>query len=73
MIDDPGLDTMRTAQAARVERDSGSVMAWIDGRPASLDEAAVEAARLLAQSNQPLIAGLGSDIEGARAAIALFE
>jgi formylmethanofuran dehydrogenase subunit B len=45
----------------------------IDGAPASLDDAAAAAARLLARSNQPLIAGLGADIEGARAAIALAE
>jgi formylmethanofuran dehydrogenase subunit B len=47
--------------------------ASIDGAPASLDDAAAAAARLLAQSAQPLIAGLGADIEGARAAIALAE
>jgi formylmethanofuran dehydrogenase subunit B len=45
--------------------------ASIDGEPASLDDAAAAAARLLARSRQPLIAGLGADIEGARAAIAL--
>jgi formylmethanofuran dehydrogenase subunit B len=47
--------------------------AWIDGAPASLNDAAGAAARLLAQSGQPLIAGLGADIAGARAAIALAE
>jgi formylmethanofuran dehydrogenase subunit B len=47
--------------------------ASIDGAPASLEDAAAAAARLLARSNQPLIAGLGADIEGARAAIALAE
>jgi formylmethanofuran dehydrogenase subunit B len=47
--------------------------ASVDGEPASLDDAARAAARLLAQSNQPLIAGLGADIAGARAAIALAE
>ncbi len=47
--------------------------AWIDGVPASLDDAAGAAARMLARSGQPLIAGLGADIEGARAAIALAE
>ena len=45
--------------------------ASIDGAPASLDEAAAAAARLLARSRQPLIAGLGADIDGARAGIAL--
>ena len=45
--------------------------ASIDGAPASLDEAAAAAARLLARSRQPLIAGLGADIDGVRAGIAL--
>ena len=45
----------------------------IDGAPASLDDAAAAAARLLARSDQPLIAGLSADIEGTRAAIALAE
>jgi formylmethanofuran dehydrogenase subunit B len=47
--------------------------ASIDGAPASFDAAAAAAARLLARSRQPLIAGLGADIDGARAAIALAE
>ncbi len=47
--------------------------ASIDGAPASLDDAAAAAALLLARSLQPLIAGLGADIDGARAAIALAE
>jgi len=50
---------------------SAEAAASIDGAPASLDEAAAAAARLLARSHQPLIAGLGADIDGARAAIAL--
>ena len=45
----------------------------IDGAPVSLDAAAAGAALLLARSRQPLIAGLGADIDGARAAIALAE
>src|SRR5262245_37936999 len=45
--------------------------AWIDGRPADLEAAAAEAARLLAASRVPVIAGLGADVAGARAAIAL--
>jgi formylmethanofuran dehydrogenase subunit B len=52
---------------------AGSAAASVGGEPASLDEAARAAARLLAQSRQPLIAGLGADIAGARAAIALAE
>lgn len=39
----------------------------IDGRPATLTEAADAAARVLAASAQPLFAGLGTDVAGARA------
>jgi formylmethanofuran dehydrogenase subunit B len=47
--------------------------AWIGGKPAPLDRALAEAARLLGASRFPLIAGLGTDIAGARAAISLAE
>ncbi len=47
--------------------------ARIDGRAASVEAAVAEAARLLAASRLPVIAGLGSDVAGARAAIALAE
>jgi formylmethanofuran dehydrogenase subunit B len=47
--------------------------AWIDGRPVALHVATAEAARLLAGSRVPVVAGLGTDIAGARAAIALAE
>jgi formylmethanofuran dehydrogenase subunit B len=45
--------------------------ARIDGRPVALQAAIAEAARLLAASRLPVIAGLGTDIAGARAAVAL--
>jgi formylmethanofuran dehydrogenase subunit B len=47
--------------------------AWIAGEPAALDTAIAEAAKLLASSRHPLIAGLGTDVAGARAAVALAE
>jgi len=47
--------------------------AWIDGTPAELPVAAATAARLLDASRQPLIAGLGADVAGARAATALAQ
>lgn len=47
--------------------------AWIEGKPAPLERAVGEAAKLLAASYCPLIAGLGTDIAGARAAITLAE
>jgi formylmethanofuran dehydrogenase subunit B len=45
--------------------------AWIAGTAAALDDAIAQAARLIAASRQPLIGGLGTDVAGARAAIAL--
>ena len=45
--------------------------AWIAGKAAALDAAIVEAAKLLDASRHPLIAGLDTDVAGARAAIAL--
>jgi formylmethanofuran dehydrogenase subunit B len=45
--------------------------AWIDGRAVELQTACAEAARLLDASRLPVIAGLGTDIGGARAAISL--
>jgi formylmethanofuran dehydrogenase subunit B len=47
------------------------VDAWIDGEHATLEAAASEAAKLLRVSRLPLIAGLGTDVAGARAAIEL--
>ena len=43
--------------------------ARIDGRPVALEAAIAEAARVLAASRLPVIAGLGTDIAGARAAV----
>lgn len=47
--------------------------AWIDGKPVALEVACAEAARLLERSRLPVIAGLGTDVAGARAAIALAQ
>ena len=47
--------------------------AWIRGDPVTLQAAIVEAARLLGTSRMPVVAGLGTDVAGARAAIALAE
>ena len=58
---------------SRRDQIGAEAAASIDGAPASLEDAAAAAARLLARSGQPLIAGLGADIDGARAAIALAE
>ena len=47
--------------------------AWIDGKAVTLKAAIAEAAKLLGASRFPLIAGLGADVAGTRAAIALAE
>ena len=47
--------------------------AFIGGQPASLAAAVAHAAGLLGAARFPLVAGLGTDIDGARAAIALAE
>jgi formylmethanofuran dehydrogenase subunit B len=47
--------------------------AWIDGRPVVLQAAIFEAAKLLAACRAPVLAGLGTDIAGARAVIALAQ
>jgi formylmethanofuran dehydrogenase subunit B len=47
--------------------------AWIDGRPVALDAAISEAAGLLGACRAPVVAGLGTDIAGARAALALAQ
>jgi len=47
--------------------------AFIDGAPAPLDRAIAAAASLISGARQPLFAGMGTDIAGARAAVALAE
>jgi formylmethanofuran dehydrogenase subunit B len=47
--------------------------AWIDGRPVALQAAISEAAKLLAACRAPVLAGLGTDIAGTRAVIALAQ
>lgn len=45
----------------------------VDGAEAPLEGAAAAAAHLLEQARMPLIAGLGTDVEGTRAAVGLAE
>jgi formylmethanofuran dehydrogenase subunit B len=68
-----GHETNRAERMSLKDSISAEAAASIDGALASLDDAAAAAARLLARSRQPLIAGLGADIDGARAAVALAE
>ncbi|WP_342643563.1 tungsten formylmethanofuran dehydrogenase [Rhodoligotrophos ferricapiens] len=46
---------------------------FVEGRPATLDEAVARATSLLAGARLPLIAGLGTDIAGIRASVRLAE
>jgi formylmethanofuran dehydrogenase subunit B len=45
--------------------------AWIDGSPVTLEAAALQAAKMLRNSRLPVIAGLGTDVAGVRAAVSL--
>jgi formylmethanofuran dehydrogenase subunit B len=65
----PGIGCSMT----RVDVLTEPAVAWIDGTSATLDQAAAEAARLLIASRQPLFAGLGTDVDGVRRAVALAE
>jgi formylmethanofuran dehydrogenase subunit B len=47
--------------------------AWIDGKAVAFQAATAEAARTLGAGRLPVIAGLGTDIAGVRAAMALAE
>lgn len=60
-----------TALAGLKLGDRAAVGAHIQGRPASLDAAITHAARLLADSRQPLFGGLATDVNGARALVKL--
>ncbi|MFL6649255.1 MAG: formylmethanofuran dehydrogenase subunit B [Sulfurifustaceae bacterium] len=56
---------------ARSERDAGRPA--IAGRPAPLSDAIARAAAILQRAKAPLIGGLGTDVGGMRAALALAE
>ena len=47
--------------------------AWIEGKPVALAAAAARSRAAAAASRLPVIAGFGTDIAGARAAIALAD
>ena len=47
--------------------------AWIDGKPASTQEAVSAAAELIGRSRLPLVTGLSTDIAGIKAAVALAQ
>ena len=49
----------------------GNAAAWIDGRPASLDDGVAAAARRLSTAGNPVISGLGADVAATREAVLL--
>jgi formylmethanofuran dehydrogenase subunit B len=61
----------RTDVVVRGKPDMGH--AWIDGKPVALQAAISEAGKLLAACRAPVLAGLGTDIAGTRAVIALAQ
>jgi formylmethanofuran dehydrogenase subunit B len=69
-----GIDTRGCAKsAAGFARVAGHVEHRIDGRPASLEEAAARAAAILDAARLPLVTGLGVDLAGIRALLALAD
>ncbi len=58
---------------AGFERPLSEPKPQIDGKDVSLDEAITAAARLIKESRLPVFGGLGTDVDGIRAAIALAE
>ena len=55
------------AERALAQLSDGAVVASVDGAATNLDDAIAAAAARLASSRQPLFAGLGTDVDGARA------
>jgi len=63
-----GGDCERASRAlARSDSAATAALAEIDGRPCTPDAAIAAAATMLGASRQPLFAGLGTDVAGARA------
>jgi formylmethanofuran dehydrogenase subunit B len=58
---------------SHIEREQTQIFPRIKGKNCSLDDAVAHAAKILRNSNQPLIAGLGTDVNGMRAAMLLAE
>ena len=53
--------------------DSESITPEIKGKSASFDDAITQAGKLLANANAPVVSGLMTDVQGARAALALAD
>ncbi len=69
-----GVDTRGCSKAkAGFARQSGGAEHRIAGRPASFDQAAAAAAEILSAARMPLVTGLGADLAGMRALLALAD
>lgn len=72
LLSEQGVDARGCPKGASgFTRRASSTEHRIKGRPASLDEAAAAAAKLLGAARQPLITGLAVDLAGLRAVLAL--
>jgi formylmethanofuran dehydrogenase subunit B len=72
--DDRGVDSRGCAKAAAgFARPRGSSEHRVAGRPATLEEASAAAAAILGAARLPLVTGLGADLAGIRAVLALAE
>jgi len=72
-VSDAGPTLSRRGGSEEMKAGDTLAMAWIDGAPVSFDAAVAQAAHLLAHSKAPVVAHLGADVEGARAAVLLAE
>lgn len=68
-----GCHKSRARFDASDEKVPESAPAWIQGKPATLEQALAKAAEILRGATQPLFAGLGTDVAGMRAALRLAD
>src|SRR5262249_60753908 len=68
-----GLNIKLTTEPTTPDEKDGMAEAWIRGKAVALDAAIAEGINLLSASRLPVIAGLGTDVAGVRAAIKLAE
>ncbi len=73
-VGDGDIDTRGCPKAAAgFARPSGSAEHRVAGRPVSLEEATGAAAEILSAARAPLVTGLGADLAGVRALLALAD
>src|SRR5262249_25769214 len=68
-----GLNIKLTTERTTPDEKAGMAEAWIRGKAVTLDAAIAEVVTLLSASRLPVIAGLGTDVAGVRAAIKLAQ